>query len=239
VAARGDTSGRELQNQVGGLQEWMFGVRWGSVGPRAAVGGARAAQVANGPFDVSDLYGVLISCFVKERGKKRLDLKSLNEQTKAEEVGAPFLDLLSRICLGSKHWSHYLSESPTMWGGDPEPTRKFQLSRALHFSNTVLSTSWEFLLYYAVLCKILSGLYTLIHIPPCKTRHICTVCTLYGGHSLQSGRYLQHSSRDVAERGSLSGDRGGGTVSRNVHTCCLRKWDVVIGRPLKIVASSL
>mgnify|MGYP000367608568 FL=1 len=48
-AARGNTSGRGLQNQVGGIQELMFDVRWGSVAPWAAVGCARAAQVANSP----------------------------------------------------------------------------------------------------------------------------------------------------------------------------------------------
>ena len=49
VAGWGDTSGRGLRNQVGGIQELVFDVRWGSVAPRAAVGGARVAQVTNSP----------------------------------------------------------------------------------------------------------------------------------------------------------------------------------------------
>ena len=42
MAVWGDTSGRELENQVGDIQELLFDVRWGFVGPRAAVGRARA-----------------------------------------------------------------------------------------------------------------------------------------------------------------------------------------------------
>ena len=49
VAAWGANSGRGLENQVGDFQEMMFDVRWGSLAPRAAVGRARAAQVANRP----------------------------------------------------------------------------------------------------------------------------------------------------------------------------------------------
>ena len=59
MAARGDTSGRGLQGQVGGVQELMFDVRRDSVAPRAVVGGARAVQVANSPF-VEPLTGMTV-----------------------------------------------------------------------------------------------------------------------------------------------------------------------------------
>ena len=49
VAAWGNNSGRGLHGQVGDVQEMMFDVCWGSVAPRVAAGGTRAARVANMP----------------------------------------------------------------------------------------------------------------------------------------------------------------------------------------------
>ena len=62
--ARGDTGGHRLEKQVGGIQEMMFDVRWGSVAPRAAVGGVRAAQLANRPTaaPLTDLLMILVCC---------------------------------------------------------------------------------------------------------------------------------------------------------------------------------
>ena len=64
MAAWGDNSVRGPENQVGDFQEMMFDVRWGSVAPRAAVGGARAAQLANSPTAdlLTDLLFVLACC---------------------------------------------------------------------------------------------------------------------------------------------------------------------------------
>jgi hypothetical protein len=43
------------------------------------------------------------ACFGKETAEKRLDLKSLKRQTKAEELGTPYLQLLSlRMSLSKK-----------------------------------------------------------------------------------------------------------------------------------------
>ena len=50
MATWGNTSGRGLRNQVGGIPELMFDVRWGSIAPWAVVGGAIVVQVANSPI---------------------------------------------------------------------------------------------------------------------------------------------------------------------------------------------
>ena len=61
---QGDISGRGLHGQVGDMQEMKFDVRCGSVAPRAAVGGVRAAQLANRPTaaPLTDLLMILVCC---------------------------------------------------------------------------------------------------------------------------------------------------------------------------------
>ena len=64
VAPHGNNSGRGLHSQVSDIQEMEFDVRRGSVAPRAAVGGVRAAQVTNSPTadPLTDLLFILWCC---------------------------------------------------------------------------------------------------------------------------------------------------------------------------------